>query len=217
MIFDIKSEQNQVIGLSLIAILHLVGLVGILSGKIPWILYLTPFNLLIATTTILFFHANWSKEAIGFMAICYVVGFGVEVKGVNTGVIFGEYSYGDVLGWQIWDTPLIIGLNWLMLIYSASSLVNIIFPTFSKVVRAILAALMMVALDVIIEPVAINLNFWTWTSDSIPLQNYIAWFFISLGLTISIQYLIQNFRNKVGAWLFIIQTVFFLGLWLFKT
>ena len=211
-----QSDSYQHLGIALLSIFHLVGLIGILSGQIPWIVSLTPVNLLLATITMLYFHQEWNNAAIIFVLICYLIGFMFEVIGVNTGVIFGPYSYGPVLGWKIWETPLIIGFNWLILIYGSSSLVNMVLKKASKIVKALAAALLMVGLDVIIEPVAIDLNFWHWEAVNIPLQNYLAWFLISLALTISFQYLIGTTRNKVGAGLFIIQILFFTILFLFK-
>ena len=213
---NIHPIQNQIFGITFLSLFHLIGLVGILSGPIPWILSLTPFNLLLAVGIMLFFHPKWDIGTVIFILLCYMVGLVFEIIGVNTGIIFGQYAYGPVLGWKLLETPLIIGVNWLLLIYSSSSLINILFQNTSKIVKALLAAILMVILDIIIEPVAIHLNFWQWEAASIPIQNYIAWFLISLMLTVSFQYLLGSVRNKVGAGLFIIQVLFFTLLLLFK-
>jgi uncharacterized membrane protein len=39
-----------------------------------------------------------------------------------------------------------------------------------------MAALLMVALDVLIEPVAVALDFWQWENAVIPIQNFVMWF-----------------------------------------
>ncbi|MFN2335752.1 MAG: carotenoid biosynthesis protein, partial [Bacteroidales bacterium] len=46
-----------------------------------------------------------------------VTSFLIEAVGVNTGRIFGTYTYGKALGPALWNTPVIIGLNWFLLIY----------------------------------------------------------------------------------------------------
>ena len=130
---DRQSTLHQNRGILLLALFHVIGMLGIMIGPIPWILNLTPLNLLVATTIILLFHQQWNSSTILFITICYLTGFLFEVAGVNTGNIFGDYSYGPVLGWQIWNTPLIIGANWLLLIYSSSALVNLIFPNLAPI------------------------------------------------------------------------------------
>ena len=39
-----------------------------------------------------------------------------EAIGVNTGLLFGTYEYGANLGFKIFGVPLIIGVNWTVLI-----------------------------------------------------------------------------------------------------
>ena len=46
----------------------------------------------------------------------------------------------------------------------------------------ILTALLMVVFDFVMEPAAVKLRYWTWQDGIIPLQNYIAWFLVSLFL-----------------------------------
>ena len=38
-----------------------------------------------------------------------------EVTTVET--MFGDYSYGKVLGYQVNNVPVIIGINWFLIIY----------------------------------------------------------------------------------------------------
>ena len=52
---------------------------------------------------------------------------------------------------------------------------------------AFLTALLMVCFDLLMEPAAIKLDYWTWISGHIPLQNYLVWFglgfiFATIGL-----------------------------------
>jgi putative membrane protein len=36
-----------------------------------------------------------------------------------------------------------------------------------------------VVFDLVLEPVAIALNYWQWAAVSVPFQNYVAWFVIA--------------------------------------
>ena len=91
--------------------------------------------------------------------------------GVHTGFPFGSYSYGPVLGFQLFEVPLMIGVNWLLLVYMTGNLFRESIA--NDWLAAALSASVMVLLDIAIEPVAVALDFWTWEGDIIPLSNFI--------------------------------------------
>lgn len=116
----------------------------------------------------------------------YLIGFFVEVLGVNTGIIFGNYIYGEGLGTKVFNTPLIIGLNWLLLVYITASVLEnkkLLVP-----VKIILGAAMMLGYDFIIEQLAPELNMWDWKNNTIPVSNYVAWFFIAAFFTLQYRF-----------------------------
>ena len=47
-----------------------------------------------------------------------------EILGVNYGLIFGKYDYGDNLGLKLLGVPLLIGLNWVVLTFICGSISN---------------------------------------------------------------------------------------------
>ena len=134
-----------------------------------------------------------------FMAITVGIGFVVEVIGVNTALLFGEYTYGNVLGIQVKNVPLIIGVNWFIVMYCCGITTYTLFkkalsklaietktPTQSlKAISVIIdGATIAVFLDWIMEPVAIKLGYWHWKTDVIPFYNYLCWFVVSVFLLI---------------------------------
>jgi putative membrane protein len=136
-----------------------------------------------------------------------VVGFVVEILGINTGVIFGDYTYGDVLGWKIAGTPPVIGVNWFLVTYAINQLVDI--AKIKKILHASIAATLITSLDYLIEPDAIRLGMWTWTEETIPIKNYIAWWVVSFGL--SYYYTTFQFqRHTFSYWVIGLMTLFFL-------
>ncbi len=163
------------------AVIGIVYLVGILGMSFPetreLFQQLTPVNLLFAGFMLFLFHRPFSLKSALLFLLVFLGGFGVEVAGVHTGLVFGSYSYGEALGLKIAGTPLLIGLNWLMLIYMVYHLLQDLRTSFF--LKATIGALMMVAYDLLLEPVAIRLDFWQWGGGAIPLQNYLAWFVIS--------------------------------------
>jgi bisanhydrobacterioruberin hydratase len=71
---------------------------------------LVPFALILGFAGVLLFHeAKWDLKTLTAFVLVYISGFVIESVGVNTGLIFGEYIYGGTLGYQIFETPLIIG------------------------------------------------------------------------------------------------------------
>lgn len=200
---------NETLAIGVLIILYLVGIVGITIPIDPNFISLTPINLLISLGIVLAFHPNWDKSILLFLIFAYFVGFGAECYGVQTGQLFGSYRYGQVLGPKIWETPLMIGVNWMLLTYCIGLTTNHLFPQSSWLFKGILAALLMVGLDILIEPVAIKYDFWSWTNGTPPLQNYIGWFLVSLPL-LSIFTKTQGLvRNKVAVVLFVLQILFF--------
>ena len=51
-------------------------------------------------------------------------------------------------------------------------------------IKILAASILMTFFDFIMEPAAIKLNYWSWLTTTIPLQNYLAWFVISFILMI---------------------------------
>lgn len=200
------------LGIGVLSILYTVGLVGILWPLSDTFILLTPVNLLVSLGIVLLFHPRWSPATLWVLALSYIVGFGAEWFGIQTGLLFGEYTYGPVLGPQWQGTPFMIGINWMMLVYCTGVAVNRFLPNQSWILRGLVAAGVMVGLDVLIEPVAMALDFWQWEDDVIPLQNFAGWFGVALPLTLVFARWQREIRNPVGIALLLWQFIFFLVL-----
>lgn len=161
-----------------------------------------------------------------FVAICIITGIAVEVIGVNTGWLFGQYSYGKVLGYQWKGVPLLIGINWFIAIYCCGVTIHTLFRKLiaklgevlgggSRKIQALSVMVdgagLAVVFDWIIEPVAIKLGFWSWGgSGAIPTFNYVCWFGISLLLLACFYFFNFGKSNKFAVHLLLIQILFFL-------
>ncbi len=159
------------------------------------------------------------------MLIAIIVGIVVEIIGVNTALLFGEYSYGKILGIQFKNVPLIIGVNWFLVIYCCGISTYTLLqkaikklaqetatpPKSLKAISVIFdGATLAVFLDWIMEPVAVKLGYWQWKSDAIPFYNYICWLVISSGLLTVFHFCNFNKQNKFAIHLLMIQAMFFL-------
>jgi len=214
--------------LFLALLFHGTGVLGILFTPYKdWFVSSTPLVLLF----MFFLLANTQLKAIkNFLlsfAIAFVISMGTEIIGVNTGLLFGQYQYGPVLGPKILGVPWLIGLNWFVIVYCSGSFMihslelmkskfNIRVTATSSTAMIVLGgAAMATFFDFILEPVAVKLNFWTWNNGDIPLYNYLCWFLVSaVLLRINLQ-LKQVNAHVFASSLLIIQAVFFLMLHLF--
>ena len=145
--------------------------------------------------------------------IIFLAGFFVEVIGVNTGVIFGEYSYGEGLGYKLFNTPLMMGINWVLMIYLSSSLVSQL--NIKPILSVFLASASMIIYDLVTEQVAPVFDMWSWTGNSVPIQNYISWFLIAVVFHLLLKIFKINTNNALAPLIYICQFIFFLILMLF--
>jgi len=191
-------------------VIYLVGIIGIsIPGLRPVYADITPVSLLISAMLVLAFHEKWTWRAGLIFFVIALTGFLIEVAGVQTGNIFGHYNYGSTLGWGISGVPLIIGVNWFLLIYSTWLVAGMISK--KALLRILLVGVLMVLFDVIMEPVAVELDMWQWKGAGIPLENYGAWFAISVVFASLIQVSGVRVKNPVAPYL-LFYMVFFFGM-----
>lgn len=191
----------------LLVSMYVAGIIGLnLPQTTELFKILTPFNLITSVALLLYFHTEWHKNTIIFVIIAFLTGFFIEVIGVNTGKIFGIYEYQTTLGFKIWGTPPLIGLNWLMLVYCMCCFVNTQQSIF---VNASISAILLTFFDYIAEPVAIRLEMWHWFGKLPPLQNYIGWFIVSFILCLVFEVLKLKKTNSLANHLLLLQLLFF--------
>jgi len=174
----------------------------------PFFEQLTGLTILISFTLMMLYHEGWTFRFIVASSIIYLAGFAVEAAGVQTGEVFGHYAYHTSLGPKVLGTPLLIGINWLMLIYAVFHIVNPIriHPT----AKPFIGAFLMVLYDYLLEPVAIHWNMWKWGGAIVPVRNYFAWFLISLLFLALMQVMKIKYRNRISTLIIIAQCCFFL-------
>lgn len=198
-------------GIFFLIIFHLVGLIGLVIPDTRFVFQtLTPFNLIVSLILILSFHRDWNAAFYMYLFISFILGYFVEILGIQTGMIFGGYRYGDSLGLKIFDTPLLIGVNWMLLIYTCGSISSLMIK--NLYFKALLGTILMVVLDYLIEPVAMEMDFWYWNSDSIPLQNYLGWALLSYFLLLIYFLLPFHKQNSLVLSFYFIQLFFFLAI-----
>jgi putative membrane protein len=200
-------KSRPLIGIIVISAFYFFGVIGILSGYREWFVEKTAFNLSLSFLILIIYQNQYKVSLIWAFIFCFVIGFAAEYLGVNFGLIFGEYIYPETLGPQLGGVPIIIGINWFLITFCVATL---IYPLkISVFLKILLATIITVFIDVLIEPVAMELNFWNWENNVVPIQNYIGWAVISF-LIFSFYSIVKlPVKNKISKVLLFWQVVFF--------
>lgn len=214
----ITQDRKVRIAIIFLAIIYMVGLMGSLSFN-PNIIQLSWLNLLVSSIVLFAFHKGKNFYFWLWMVGVFQAGYVLEMFGVKTGRIFGEYIYGNNLGYKLNDVPVIIGINWIMLCYCAYHVATKMLekwkPENEKMLEYSLVALsafLMVFIDFFIEQLAPQLDFWYWKNQVPTIQNYTAWFIFSFCFVFFYQKLKLPSSNPIAKWLFMFQLLFFIGL-----
>ena len=203
-----KKNRNN-IAVFLMFFFNIIGSCALFSPLLKSsILLFTPVNLLLIFSLFFYVNNNYSRSFIFLCLQVFLFGFIVEVVGVNTGIIFGEYTYGKTLGLTFFGTPLVMGINWINLSLASFGIIS--FFTDKKNLLIILSSLLMVFFDFIIEPIAINLDFWSWEYITVPVHNYFGWFFCAIIAQLLIVFSKVKINQKIAFAVIGSQLSFFL-------
>ncbi len=220
-----KQSKKSDYALWIALLIHAVGLIGILYIDRYRFVVLTPINLLIMAGFLLRTRGEKNYRLYVFALICWTVGMLAEITGVQTGILFGSYRYGKWLGPAFAGVPLLIGVNWFIIICCSAALAHKIFSLVTsgknsartgirnQLVFILAGALLATIFDWIMEPGAVKLGFWIWKGDgSVPFLNYVCWFALSAMLLFVFQRLRINPVNRFAVQLYFIQAIFFVAI-----
>ena len=140
------------------------------------------------------------RNALILKLIVIIVTFTGEFLGVNYGWIFGSYYYTNALGPKLLGVPFIVLFIWDVYIYTSYMLVlHILNFRITKKIKdykktlvsflvAIITGIATVAMDLMIDPVAITSNWWVWRTPGeyfpsiaggVPISNFLGWIFLT--------------------------------------
>ena len=194
------------VSIFLIWLFHVSGIIGIIYTNASWFIGATPINLLLSFFLLLI-NTKLNKNAFFMILSCFTFGMLAEILGVHYGTIFGDYNYGSVLGFKFMDVPLLIGINWCILIFTTGSIAQ--FFTNSFWCKTILGVGLMLTLDLVIEPIAPILDYWTFDDGVASFHNYIGWALVALPLQIAFHKCKIQIEGAYSLNLYILQFLFF--------
>lgn len=175
-----KTHGLKPISIFIIWLFQLSAIIGISLGYHDWFIGKTPLNLLIMATLLVLNFPIKSRKKIIIVLSFIAISILLEWIGVHYGILFGQYTYGQNLGSKIDGVPILIGVNWAVLIFCTAAIADNLLK--DRILKILLGALLMVFLDFFIETSAPLFDFWTWEIGFAPLRNFVAWFFISAAL-----------------------------------
>jgi putative membrane protein len=189
------------VSILILVIFHVIGItLFVLDESYASLSYV---NLLV-TAVVLLINENDFTSVVK-LALIGAGGFIIELIGTKTGLLFGNYSYGSALGFKLFEVPVIIALNWMIIVRAGHSIGKLF--TKNRIVIALIAAITCTALDVLIEPVAIQYDFWNWHKHEIPVFNYLCWFIFSF--IFALLFDPRRKENDIGLPIVAIWTIFF--------
>ena len=207
-----KEWNREIKGLTIFSwiaiIFYCVGLTGMITQPERFI-SLSALNLLLMVG-LLFLDSFHLKKLFIFLVVA-ILGWGMEWVGVHTGMPFGIYQYGEGLGVKVDQIPMIIGANWVLMTWIALETSRWAFPGASRWQWAWTAAIIMVVMDLLMEPVAPSLDYWMFQLNWVPIQNYLAWGWLGLIFSFVMTYVPKS-KSAFPVLLALIQFLFFIVL-----
>tara|TARA_Y100000992_G_C21170563_1_gene445679 strand:+ start:54 stop:677 length:624 start_codon:yes stop_codon:yes gene_type:complete len=177
-----------------IAIIHIAGIIGI--RLFPDLFLKSSFIAIVIPLALYLFRVKPNRKDSFLMSLVYIIAFLSEWIGVCSGLLYGDYTYGDSLGFKLDGVPIIMGGNWLLLCLVSRELVGKLFS--NKFVIIIVSSFLMVLIDILMEPLSNQLDFWSWKNNIIPFSNYVDWFLVALLNQTVFSYL--DYKTNMFSW-----------------
>ncbi len=184
------------ISIFLIWLVHISGLLGMLFYDLDFFASFTSINLFLMSIILFLNIKIKSKYHVLSILLIFLIGMITEILGVNYGLIFGDYEYGNNLGFKLFGVPFLIGVNWIILTAISANISALITKNKNIVLTVIIGALLMLAMDFVMEPIAPKLDLWKFNNLIVPTSNYIGWLII--GLFTQTIYNLQFRQKEIG-------------------
>lgn len=122
------------------------------------------------------------RRAVGLLSVLLIYSYAIEYVGATTGVPYGDFAYGVSLGPMLFDTiPIALGLFFVPLVLNSYLLCLLLLGdrANSPLVRLPVTVALVILVDLVLDPAAVALGFWTFDGGGIyygvPLVNYGGW------------------------------------------
>jgi putative membrane protein len=130
-------------------------------------------------------HAAWrwgARRTVGLALAAMAIGWLAEFSGLRFGVLFGGHYLYNNLGPVVAGVPLAVMAYWFVFMYTADCLTG----ETGIISGALIDAILMVAIDLFLDPVMTKAGFWRWLEGGayfgIPAGNFFGWFLTALAI-----------------------------------
>ncbi|MDL1894215.1 carotenoid biosynthesis protein [Sphingobacteriales bacterium CHB3] len=176
-------EERLFMGAFLITVfLSVCGFAFVAGGLLPDEFAWTASVIIILHGMVTFISEMRARTFVRNVLLFFVLAGGtfvIEYAGVTTGYPFGAYAYTTTLAPLLFGVPVAIGFAWYTTIMNTRRIAEWIHGTVPLLQIAFTAALLTLALDIALEPMASAINlYWLWNDGGVPVQNYMSWFLI---------------------------------------
>ncbi len=221
----IRKFNRQQIATTIALAFHISGFIAIALFKNQFFVQLTWLNLLVSAALIFYTQEKINGSFLVFVLAASIIGFSAEWLGINKQLLFGNYTYGNLLGPKWQGVPLLIGLQWFVIIYCCCISMQMLHDRLKRnqpdlynrypkwwtyLSRLSDPAFIAVLFDWAMEPVAQKLGYWKWKDNEIPISNYTSWFCVSILIIVIFNALSFKKQNMFALHLLLIQFMFFL-------
>lgn len=189
-----------------LVLVYVSGSIGMVVNP-SFFLPFTPLSLLLTCSVFLLFQPIQQQHyLLAFFGVA-LLGFLSEWLGVSTGMIFGDYWYGKALGPKFQGVPVLISLNWALLI--TAGLLTVTSFINHPVYAPLLASVLITGIDFLMEQCAGRLDYWYFNEGIAGFHNYLGWFLVSfLGATVFYKPLHKG-HFRVAFLILLLQVLFF--------
>lgn len=123
------------------------------------------------------------KRGLLLILILSVYATGIEALSIVTSFPYGSFNYNAQLGYKLFNlVPWAVSFGWVPLVIGAFAVSTRVFD--KKLVQIVLGVGLLVFADLILDPGAVLMTFWTWNNPgvyyTIPFTNYLGWGFSSI-------------------------------------
>lgn len=166
--------------------------------------YLFIFNSLI----LIWYHRGWYLKFIIWLIFALITAFLYSYFTLHFPNLIGTYHFGASLKYKIGDVPLLMLCYWFIAIYTVMLVTK--YAKTDLLSRVTIAAVIFTLIDIVAEPVAMQLDLWRWADKTVPIRNYIGIFVLGVIFSFFFFRLELKLKNPVVLTIFFANFMFYL-------
>ncbi|WP_248904983.1 bisanhydrobacterioruberin hydratase [Halocatena marina] len=225
--FDEFVRENRVLFAIVFPLVGAILLLASTESMLPPVLSFNPLLVLVGVVAmrlplIAGLVTLVNRKAASALVILTAYAYSIEYIGVSTGVPYGSFSYSVGLGPLLFEKiPLGLPIFFLPLVVNSYLLCLLLFGERAErgLFRRSVAIITVVLMDLVLDPGAVGLGFWTYGGGQyygVPLSNYFGWL-VSATIAVTIfdwGFELADIRKRLQQCEFMLDTlVSFVILW----